>query len=218
MLSCIRVICHSAHFSKMLHKELLSYGLSISDSAEHIILVESSLSTASTELENPDIDPSKVIVFTPNPCPEYWDDIINMGVLGLVVNGLTEDMILAAVKALSTKQALKHMPQGKQTALTIQEREVLRLVARSFSNKVIGDIVRKSGNTIGNNISIILEKLGGTYSELRLDNRSCLVHYYYGFWNNIGKNCKYSRLARENREKARQAGYEDMGYSRAIVK
>jgi DNA-binding CsgD family transcriptional regulator len=202
----IRVICHSVHFSKMLHKELLSYGLSISDSAENIILVESSLSTASTELENPDIDPSKVIVFTPNPCPEYWDDIINMGVLGLVVNSLTEDMILAAVKALRTKQALKHMPQGKQTALTIQECDVLRLAARSFSNKIIGDIVGKKEKTIINNITKILEKLSGTYPELRLDNRGCLVHYYYGFWNNIGKDCKYSRLAKENRLEQRKTG------------
>lgn len=206
MQPCISLICSSVHFSGILHKELQNYGLELSDNAEHIILVESSLGTVLSELENSEIDPSKVVVFTPNPCPEYWQDVLEMGVLGLVVSSLNKGMVLAAVEALNSKRELKHIPQVKQAALTIQERDVLRLIARSFSNKDIGDVLGKSEKTIMNNITHILEKLTGTYPELRFDNRGCLVHYYYGFWNNIGKDCRYSRIAKENRLKKRKNG------------
>jgi DNA-binding CsgD family transcriptional regulator len=199
----IRLICNSVHFSKILHTEIESYGLELSDQAENIILVESALGIALTELENSEIDPSKVIVFTPNPCPEYWQDVLEMGVLGLVVSSLNESMVLAAVEALNEKREFRRLPHVQQATLTIQERDVLRFAARSFSNKDIGDMLGKSEKTITNNITSILEKLTGTYPELRLNNRGCLVHYYYGFWNNIGKNCEYLRIAKENRIKKR---------------
>ena len=201
----IRLIYAPDQLSEILHKDLQSYGLEISDDAEHIILLESLQGTVVTKLEEFEFDPQKIVVFTSNTCPEYWQDVLEIPVLGLVVGSLNKSMVLMAVQALHTEKEFRYLPQVKRAELTMQERNVLRLVARSFSNKDIADMLGKSEKTIANKITEVLEKLVGTYPELRLNNRGCLVHYYYGFWSNIHKDCTYSRIAKKNRAVVRKA-------------
>ncbi len=204
MQPSIHLICKSVHFSAMLRAELQEYGLEISDNAEYIVLVESSLGSAVTELENSEVDPSKVIVFTPNPCLEYCQDVLDMGVAGLIFNSLTSHTIISALELVTNGQQFRILPNSPNAGLSTIERQVLMLVARSFEDKEISVYFEKrSDRTIQKDVMCIFEKLRSTYPDLRFNNRSCLVHYYHGLWSNIRYNCLTSKRIRENRAKNR---------------
>lgn len=64
------------------------------------------------------------------------------------------------IDANATKQAIDRISQTPGSELTEREREVLTLIARGYTNKLIADALTVTEKTARNHVSHILEKLG----------------------------------------------------------
>ncbi len=199
MLPEVRLICKSAHFALHVQEKIESYGLRVNSSGEYTILLDAPYGTALTELDNNQVDLSKTLVFTSNLCPEYWKDILELPVKGLVIDSFDQHTCHTALKNVYSGQQFIQLQPAPDAKLNTTEHQVLALIAKSFCNKEIHAITGKSIKTIEGAVTKLLEKLAIAYPELRFSNRSCLVQYYHGFWHNIEKNNKWLRLGKANR-------------------
>jgi NarL family two-component system response regulator LiaR len=119
----------------------------------------------------------KVLVLTTYADDEWVFDAIQAGASGYLLKDTPRDEVIKAIKGtLSGKtyidpavagkvlrQASSHQTQPATnitSQLTDRETEVLRLIARGFSNKDISERLFLSEGTIRNHVSSILAKLG----------------------------------------------------------
>jgi len=117
---------------------------------------------------------TKIIVITSNPCPEYWDDILDYKPDIFLANDSSISDILNALNHILLNQGFKTIP-NKPTNLNPLERKILRFSALGWNNKKIASHLTISEGTVKNKQSTIHSKLG-------LDNKSQSVLYYWGLW------------------------------------
>ncbi len=112
------------------------------------------------------------IVATSSQCPEYLEDLWDMGLDGLVADGHN-------AHALET--TLAHVSQGvpyrvcstHPTCLTPRERHVLRLLADGFSPKDIAACLSLAHQSVKNTVATVYAKLG-------VANQREAMRYYWG--------------------------------------
>jgi NarL family two-component system response regulator LiaR len=119
----------------------------------------------------------KVLVLTTYADDEWVFDAIQAGASGYLLKDTPRDEVIKAIKGTVSgktyidpsvagkvlRQASSHQTQPATNItnqLTDRETEVLRLIARGFSNKDISERLFLSEGTIRNHVSSILAKLG----------------------------------------------------------
>lgn len=154
------------------HLEDLGYG---SDPTAPICLIlDAPHSFAWQELARSQPHPpdARRIVATSSQCPEYLEDLWDMGLDGLVADGHN-------AHALET--TLAHVSQGVSyrvcathpTCLTRRERQVLRLLADGYSPKNIAAYLSLAHQSVKNTVATVYAKLG-------LANQREAMRYYWG--------------------------------------
>jgi DNA-binding NarL/FixJ family response regulator len=114
---------------------------------------------------------AKVIMLTIADTDEEISQAISAGVDGYVIKTSEPDQVVAAIRSVCEGQGsfpldvMQRMAQGglKQSALsalTARELEIVELVKRGKSNKVIAWELKLSENTVRNHLRNIMEKLG----------------------------------------------------------
>jgi DNA-binding NarL/FixJ family response regulator len=130
--------------------------------------------TRQIRTKNPEI---KVLVLTTYADDEWVFDAIQAGASGYLLKDTPRDEVIMAIRGTISgktyidpsiagkvlRQASSHQTQPATNItnqLTDREIEVLRLIARGFSNKDISERLFLSEGTIRNHVSSILAKLG----------------------------------------------------------
>ncbi|HYP68930.1 MAG TPA: response regulator transcription factor [Thiobacillaceae bacterium] len=114
---------------------------------------------------------AKVIMLTIADTDEEISQAISAGVDGYVVKTSEPDQVIAAIRSVCEGQGsfpldvMQRMAQGgfnqsALSALTARELEIVELVKRGMSNKVIAWELKLSENTVRNHLRNIMEKLG----------------------------------------------------------
>ncbi|MFC4071179.1 response regulator [Actinoplanes subglobosus] len=122
----------------------------------------------------------KVIILTTFDLDDYLFAGLRAGASGFLLKDTLADDLIAAVRVVvtgeavtapsATRRLIAHFvnapavpparPDGRLTALTAREREVLTLIARGLSNAEIAGDLSVSEGTVKTHISRILAKLG----------------------------------------------------------
>ena len=114
---------------------------------------------------------AKVIMLTIADTDEEISQAISAGVDGYVIKTSEPDQVIAAIRSVCEGQGsfplevMQRMAQGgfnqsALSALTARELEIVELVKRGMSNKVIAWELKLSENTVRNHLRNIMEKLG----------------------------------------------------------
>lgn len=120
----------------------------------------------------------RLIVVTYSFCIEYWEDLWDLQPDVLIVDASYEHDYGSAVHRVWRGEQYRLTPNGT-TRLSHTERQVLRYLARSYSNLQIAQLINVQEKTVRNNVSSILSKLG-------LKRREQLSLYYWGLWHDLG--------------------------------
>jgi DNA-binding NarL/FixJ family response regulator len=117
----------------------------------------------------------KVVMLTISEDENYLIDAIQLGASGYMLKSSSGEEFLGCLKSLEdgdlalNRSTATHLIQSlmevkssnrdQEARLTNREREILQLVAEGFSNKVIGQRLSVSENTVKYHIKKILQKL-----------------------------------------------------------
>lgn len=137
-----------------------------------IILVDAPFGFAMKELTK--VERSHSIVVTDSPCPEYWEDLWEMGPQVLLVGGTLLAQIQDALEQAARGESFKRTPAA-QSQLSISERKILRLCAAGLDTDAIALKLDIKRHTARNYLSQIFEKLS-------LTSRVEISLYYWGMW------------------------------------
>ncbi|MBI0447119.1 LuxR C-terminal-related transcriptional regulator [Deinococcus sp. DB0503] len=114
----------------------------------------------------------KSFVLTQNGCPEYLDDLWNLGVLGLAYRSRTLEELAELLRRAEMQERVQLTP-AVRSPLTPAERDLLRLVARGLANKEIARELGIANQTVQNGLTRVFQKLG-------VEGRSEAILYYWG--------------------------------------
>jgi len=123
-------------------------------------------------LDNRLCPPTHLIVVTFSFCCEYWEDLWDLGPLGLVVNDSYEHNYTGFL-ALADRGARFRRTPNQKSPLTRTERRVLQHVARGWSNRKISQSLSLQDQTVMNTLTSVYRKLG-------LANRAEATRHYWG--------------------------------------
>jgi len=166
------VIASAAAF---LHQQ----GFEVDPTAPLCIMLDIPRGFALYSLESSQRVEHQIIVVTWSFCPEYNEDLWDMGVGGLIIgDGMTLE--IAAAIARVRHGARYRMTPGMTTRLTQLERRVLRLLARGYPNQQIAHEINMQVQTVKNTLAAVYRKLG-------LKNRSEALLYYWGVWHTLAQ-------------------------------
>lgn len=84
-------------------------------------------------------------ILTENACPEYLDDLWNLGVLGLAYQVRTLEELAELLRRAEGRQRVRLTP-AERSPLTKAETDMLRLLARGLANKEIARELRDCGS------------------------------------------------------------------------
>lgn len=113
---------------------------------------------------------ARTIVMTSNMCPEYWEDLWDCQIEGLLV-GLERDLTPALLQ-VAAGQRYRNTPPY-QSSLTVAERRLLHLLGHGQSNQQIADHLCVQCQTVRNMLATI-------YQKLCVKNRGEALLYYWG--------------------------------------
>jgi DNA-binding NarL/FixJ family response regulator len=121
----------------------------------------------------------RYVVHSQNPCPEYLDDLWQLGPRLLLTGPQTQHSIERALEQ-ALERASRYTTSTPATSpfhssLIPSERILLRYLPSGLSNKHIAKRLRLSDRTVRNRLVDIAEKLG-------LENRTQMAMYYAGQW------------------------------------
>ena len=122
----------------------------------------------------PSLRGEHAVVWTENPCGEYWEDLWAYGPRVLVVGGFGVTQLELALKRAASGEHYRESP-SYQSPLTRAERSLLRLGALGWENKHIAQRLRLRERTVQNGLTRVYAKLG-------LANRTEAALYYWGLW------------------------------------
>jgi Response regulator containing a CheY-like receiver domain and an HTH DNA-binding domain len=111
-------------------------------------------------------------VLTQNACPEYLDDLWNLGLLGLAYRSRTLEELAELLRRAETQERVRLTP-AQRSPLTPAEGDLLRLVARGLANKEIARELGIANQTVQNGLTRVFQKLG-------CDGRSEAILHYWG--------------------------------------
>jgi DNA-binding NarL/FixJ family response regulator len=116
----------------------------------------------------------RCVVHSLNPCPEYLDDLWQLGPCVLLSG--TQDQRTLDWALERAKHGLPYRETSRLTSSLIpSERVLLRYLPSGLSNKHIAKRLALSDRTVRNRLVDIGEKLG-------LENRTQIAMYYAGQW------------------------------------
>lgn len=136
-----------------------------------MLLVDAPQGFALRQLERLDRRNLRVIVTTSNHVPEYWEDLWELTPAVLIVGHALYAEVDVAIMRAARGEHYRVIPPDR-TKLTRIEREVLRLVARGWTNERIAAHRGVSPKTICNTVVTIEEKL-------QLRDRMTAAFYYW---------------------------------------
>jgi DNA-binding NarL/FixJ family response regulator len=126
----------------------------------------------------PILERQRYVVHSLNPCPEYLDDVWQLGPCVLLVGPQTQRALDWALDWALERAAngQRHRETGRCiSSLIPSERALLRYLPGGLSNKHIAKRLGLSDRTVRNRLVDIGEKLG-------LENRTQIAMYYSGQW------------------------------------
>lgn len=167
MATPLNIHCGLPHLGSAV-EEALSTVPDLGSGSWHLVL-DGPIGWAPMELDR--LDPTRSLVVTDNPCPDYRIDLIERGVAA-VLSQAGPDEILAVLDALETHS---YRIEAPASVLTPAERLTLRLIAEGFDSKAIAARRGVSDGTLRNTVHTIYMKLG-------LRSSVHLAHYYFGHW------------------------------------
>lgn len=162
----------SGYFSLGYEVEVALTQAQLPNAQRSIIILDAPFGFAMSEL--PEVEASRTLIATDNPCPEYWDDLWQMEPQVLLVRGTTLEGIVKALKQAVRGESFKRTPSAS-SLLSKKERSILRLCAFGFDTSEIAQRLYLEPRTVRNYLSSILKKL-------ELSNRTQLPLYYWGLW------------------------------------
>jgi len=129
----------------------------------------------------------EVLIFTAYSDPDRVVALVNAGARGYLLKGSLPDQILEGIRAVAcgrswfspaVRVVLKEGDFGFKRALSDRELEVLRLVAKGYSNKQVANSFSVSERTVRFHMERILEKL-------KVSNRTeAVAHAFQKGWIN----------------------------------
>ena len=114
-------------------------------------------------------------VLTQNACPEYLDDLWNLGLLGLAYRSRTLEELAELLRRAETRERVRLTP-AQRSPLTPAEGDLLRLVARGLANKEIARDLGIANQTVQNGLTRVFQKLG-------VSSRNEAILYYWDIAN-----------------------------------
>ena len=120
------------------------------------------------------LERQRCVVHSLNPCPEYLDDIWQLGPCVLLSGPQPRATLHWALEQAVSGQRYRQ-PARLTSSLIPSERVLLRYLPSGLCNKHIAKRLNLSDRTVRNRLVDIGEKLG-------LDNRTQIAMYYAGQW------------------------------------
>jgi DNA-binding NarL/FixJ family response regulator len=138
------------------------------------LLTDAQTSLLSLLEQMPILERQRCMVQSFNPCPEYLDDLWQLGPC-VLLNGTQDQRTLDwALERAANGQLYRQAPRFT-SSLIPSERALLRYLPSGLSNKHIAKRLGLSDRTVRNRLVDIGEKLG-------LTNRTQIAMYYAGQW------------------------------------
>jgi DNA-binding NarL/FixJ family response regulator len=116
----------------------------------------------------------RCVVHSLNPCPEYLDDLWQLGPCVLLSGPQPQATLKWSLERAAIGQRYRQ-PTRFTSSLIPSERVLLRYLPSGLSNKHIAKRLKLSDRTVRNRLVDIGEKLG-------LENRTQIAMYYAGQW------------------------------------
>jgi DNA-binding NarL/FixJ family response regulator len=116
----------------------------------------------------------RCVVHSLNPCPEYLDDLWQLGPCVLLSGPQPQATLEWSLERTASGQRYRQ-PARFTSSLIPSERVLLRFLPSGLSNKHIAKRLKLSDRTVRNRLVDIGEKLG-------LENRTQIAMYYAGQW------------------------------------
>lgn len=142
------------------------------DGGKLIVLIDAPFGFAMKELA--EVDCSRSVVITDNPCPEYWEDLWDMKPQVLLARGTLLAEIQTALEQAVRGESFRRTPNAL-SKLNKSERKVLQLCAAGFETDAIAAKLNLKSRTARNYLSQIFEKLD-------IKSRVEIPLYYWGMW------------------------------------
>lgn len=128
-------------------------------------------------LTSPFLHEESSLVVTRHPCPEYWEDVWDLGAGSLLVGCPDGGQLASAAEAIRAGQRWRVTPP-RRSALRPPERRMLRLVALGWTNERIGLQLDWSEKTVRN-------KLCHLFAAIGVEDRREAALYYWGLLDRI---------------------------------
>lgn len=128
-------------------------------------------------LTSPHLRDAVSLVITQHPCPEYWEDVWDLGGGSLLAGTLDPEAIGRAAQAAGTGERVRLTPPAR-SALRPRERLILRYVALGWTNERIGLHLDWSDKTVRN-------KLIHLFAALGVQDRKEAALYYWGLLDRV---------------------------------
>jgi DNA-binding NarL/FixJ family response regulator len=138
------------------------------------LLTDSQTSLLSLLEQTPSLERQCCVVNSLNPCPEYLDDLWQLGPCVLLSGPQPQATLDWALERAGSGQRYRQ-PGRFTSSLIPSERVLLRYLPSGLSNKHIAKRLKLSDRTVRNRLVDIGEKLG-------LENRTQIAMYYAGQW------------------------------------
>ena len=138
------------------------------------LLTDTQTSVLSLLEQMPILERQRCVVHSLNPCPEYLDDLWQLGPCVLLSGPQSQHTLDWALERAADGQRYRQ-PARFTSSLIPSERILLRYLPSGLSNKHIAKRLKLSDRTVRNRLVDIGEKLG-------LDNRTQIAMYYAGQW------------------------------------
>jgi DNA-binding NarL/FixJ family response regulator len=138
------------------------------------LLTDAQTSVLSLLEQMPALERQRCVVHSFNPCPEYLDDLWQLGPCVLLNGPQVQATLDWALERAANEQRYRQ-PARFTSSLIPSERVLLRYLPGGLSNKHIAKRLKLSDRTVRNRLVDIGEKLG-------LENRTQIAMYYAGQW------------------------------------
>ena len=176
--ACLAVRCGVPFLARAVAGSLAAAGLQIDPHARTTLLLDAPSGYALHALEAADAARAGMIVATWNPCPEYVEDLWDLGPAALLSGEYLDrdpaGRLADAFEGLASGERVRLTP-WRRTALTPNERRMLHYSVRGTTNREVGMELHVQEQTVSNNLTRIYDKLG-------LEGREHAVLYYWGVW------------------------------------
>lgn len=173
------VTCGDRHEQRYNVARYRSMGFEVNDTAAIQLILDAPRGYAFTAVASERQPGEKRIVITPNPCPEYLEDIHDLQPDALVSRELfvrhDEVATLRDVLESVSRNEQVDWRLGPRTQLAPHLRAVLQQISWNRSNE-------QTASNLNITIGTVKKYLARVYEELQLRDRCDLILYYWGIW------------------------------------